>query len=165
MPDVPPTSVSKWSIRDAQPADLHPVMALLAAAHLAPNALDAQFGPQFAVACNTATGDLIGACGIEVYRDGAGEHGLLRSAVVDAGWRGDGLGAALTADRIAWAERSGLAGLYLLTETAADYWPRFGFARIDRGAAPAGVMAAHEWQSGCPASAVAMTLPLPRSAA
>ncbi len=152
------------TIRAATTDDLRAVSALLLASHLAPNALDAQFGPQFAVAVEPVAGDVVGAAGIEVYGDGPSRVGLFRSAVVDERLRGRGLGAALTEDRLAWAERASLAALYLLTETAADYWPRFGFERTARDGAPAELMTSHEWRQGCPASAVAMRLGLPRVA-
>jgi amino-acid N-acetyltransferase len=157
------TPSGTFALRPATADDLAPVSALLAAAHLAPNALDAQFGPQFAVAVDTQSGCVIGAAGIERYGDDDGTVGLLRSAVVDETWRGQGVGAALTEDRLAWAEVESLRALYLLTETAADYWPRFGFERTARDGAPAALQASHEWKQGCPASAVAMTLALPRS--
>ncbi len=161
--ETPPT----FSVRPASADDLSAVSALLAAARLAPNGLDAQFGPQFAVAVDVASGTVIGSAGVELYRDtevdGGETYGLLRSAVVDERLRGHGVGAALTEDRLSWAEGERLAALYLLTETAADYWPRFGFTRTARDAAPAAVMMAHEWKQGCPASAVAMRLALPRA--
>lgn len=154
---------ASFTLRPATPADLGSVSALLAAAHLAPNALDAQFGPQFTVAVDAVSGAVIGAAGIERYGDGAESVGLLRSAVVDERWRGHGIGAALTEDRLAWAEHSALRSIYLLTETAAEYWPRFGFERTVRDDAPAALEASHEWRQGCPASAVAMRLVLPRA--
>jgi amino-acid N-acetyltransferase len=152
------------TIRAATTDDIRAVSALLLAAHLAPNALDAQFGPQFAVAVEAVAGDIVGAAGIEVYGDGLSRVGLFRSAVVDERLRGRGVGAALTEDRVAWAERESLAALYLLTETAVDYWPRFGFERTARDGVPAALMTSHEWRQGCPASAVAMVLRLPRVA-
>lgn len=152
-----------FTLRPATPDDLAPVTALLAAAQLAPNALDAQFGPQFAVAVDSVSGAVIGAAGIERYGDGDDAIGLLRSAVVDAQWRGLGIGAALTHDRMAWAEFASLRAVYLLTETAADYWPRFGFERTERAAAPTALASSHEWRQGCPASAVAMRRILDRA--
>ncbi|MBC7842509.1 MAG: GNAT family N-acetyltransferase [Gemmatimonadaceae bacterium] len=155
-------SATSFTLRPATPHDLAPVTALLVGAHLAPNALDAQFGPQFAVAVDTVSGAVIAAAGIERYGDGDETVGLLRSAVVDAPWRGRGIGAALTHDRLAWAEFASLRAVYLLTETAAEYWPRFGFERTARDAAPAALAASHEWRQGCPASAVAMCLKMPQ---
>ena len=160
---MPPTDTTQaaFTIRPAGAADLGAVSALLDQAHLAPNGIDAQFGPQFAVAVETASGSVIGAAGVEMYGTAGDAVGLLRSAVVDEKWRGHGIGAALTHDRLAWAEQEALRAVYLLTETAADYWPRFGFERTSRGDAPAALMASHEWKQGCPASAVAMRRTLP----
>jgi amino-acid N-acetyltransferase len=93
---------------------------------------------------------------MEVY----GDAGLLRSAAVLPEHRGAGIGKRLTEDRIVWARARGLRTVYLLTETAAEYWPRFGFARIGRDQAPAAVAASVEWSGGCPAGAIAMALDL-----
>ncbi|HYW51227.1 MAG TPA: GNAT family N-acetyltransferase [Gemmatimonadaceae bacterium] len=158
----PDKTAPRWTIRAASAEDLAVVTALLRSAHLQPNALGAQFGPQFAVAVDAAGGTVIGAAGIEVYADAGTSVGLLRSAAVDDAWRGGGIGAALTDDRLQWAEDEGLSAVYLLTQTAAGYWPRFGFGVTARDAAPAALMASHEWRQGCPASAVAMRLALPR---
>ncbi len=155
--------ITDVTIRPANARDVAAVSALLSAADLAPNALSAQFGPQFVVAVRPATGAVVGAAGVEVYTDGATSVGLLRSAVVDKRFQGRGLGAALTENRLRWAEREALVAVYLLTETAADYWPRFGFQRMDRETAPPALQTAHEWRQGCPASAVAMRLELPRT--
>jgi amino-acid N-acetyltransferase len=75
-------------------------------------------------------------------------------------WRGRRVGELLTRDRLAWAAEVGLRELWLLTTTAADYFPRFGFARADRAAAPDAVRASREFAEACPASAVAMRLSL-----
>ena len=154
------TAHAAFTIRPATAADLAPVSALLTRAHLAPNEIDAQFGPQFAVAVDQASGAVIGAAGVEMHGTAGDAVGLFRSAVVDEHWRGHGVGAALTHDRLAWAEHEALRAVYLLTETAAEYWPRFGFERTARSDAPASIMASHEWKHGCPASAVAMRLDL-----
>lgn len=158
-----PDSPMSFTLRPATADDLATVTELLMAAHLAPNALDAQFGPQFAVALDDGSGRVIGAAGVELY-DGEGETvGLFRSAVVDDAWRGRGVGAALTHDRLLWAEHCALRAVFLLTETAAEYWPRFGFTPMARDAAPESLKASHEWRQGCPASAVAMCVLLPRA--
>jgi amino-acid N-acetyltransferase len=142
------------TVRSARAEDLEAVAHLLTAAHLPADGLEEQFGPAYAVA--EADGTIVGAEGIERY----GDAGLLRSAVVRDDWRGRGVGDLLTRDRLAWAERAGLQELWLLTTTAADYFPRFGFARADRAAAPDAVQASREFAEACPASAVAMRLRL-----
>jgi amino-acid N-acetyltransferase len=145
------------TVRTARPDDMAAVERLLAAAHLPADGLAEQFGPAYAVA--EVDGAIVGAEGIEQY----GDAGLLRSAVVRDDWRGRGVGDLLTRDRLAWAERAGLRELWLLTNTAADYFPRFGFARADRAAAPDAVQASREFAEACCASAIAMRLTLVRS--
>lgn len=142
------------TIRAARADDLGAVRALLSAAHLPLDGLDEQFGEGYAVAEHAGT--IIGAEGIETYEDA----GLLRSAVVDDSWRGKGIGAALTRDRLAWARGQGLGVVYLLTTTAADYFPRHGFTRVDRAAAPAAVQRSREFAEACPQTAVTMRLVL-----
>lgn len=142
------------TIRTARSDDLAAVRALLAAADLPLDGLDEQFGDAYAVA--ECAGSVIGAEGIETY----GDAGLLRSAVVDDRWRGRGVGDALTRDRLAWARARGLREVYLLTTTAANYFPRHGFSRVDRAIAPSALQGSREFAEACPASAVAMRLVL-----
>jgi amino-acid N-acetyltransferase len=143
-----------FTIRAARPDDLDAVEEALLAADLPLNGLRDQFGDGYAVA--EVNGELIGVEGIEVY----GNDGLLRSAAVVSAWRGKGVGDALTRDRIEWARRRGLKSLYLLTMTAGDYWPRFGFQRADRAVAPADMQQSPEFTDACPSSALFMALPL-----
>lgn len=150
--------MSAVTIRPAEREDLTAVSGLLAAAKLPTDGLHEQFGPAYAIALD---GDrVVGAEGIERY----GAAGLLRSAVVHPDWRGRGIGDDLTRDRLAWAKREGLAEVWLLTTTAADYFPRFGFEVANRADAPAALQASIEFKEACPASAVAMRLPLPTEA-
>jgi amino-acid N-acetyltransferase len=142
------------TIRAARADDLAAVRALLSDAQLPLDGLDEQFGEGYAVA--ESAGAVIGAEGIETY-DNAG---LLRSAVVADAWRGHGIGDALTRDRLDWARSRGLREIYLLTTTAADYFPRHGFARVDRSSAPPAVQSSREFAEACPQTAVAMRLVL-----
>ena len=143
-----------FTIRAAQADDVGVVEAALRDADLPLNGLRDQFGDGYAIA--EANGELIGVEGIEVY----GTDGLLRSAAVVPSWRGKGVGEALTRDRIEWARRRGLKSLYLLTMTAGDYWPRFGFARADRNAAPDDMRKSPEFTDACPSTALFMALSL-----
>ncbi len=152
---TPLTSGRLVRIRPATIDDLAPVCSLLRSAGLALNDVGAQFGPQYAVA-EAANRELVGVAGVERY----GTDGLFRSAAVAPQRQGEGIGVALTEDRIAWAKRTGVRSLYLLTTTAAAYWPRFGFVGIERDTAPPAIRASSEWSGGCPASAVAMKLDL-----
>ena len=59
-----------------------------------------------------------------------------------------------------WARDHGLHALYLLTTTAGDYFPRFGFTEANRDAAPEAVRRSREFSEACPSTALFMTLPL-----
>ena len=58
------------------------------------------------------------------------------------------------------AESRGIDALYLLTMTAEDYFPRFGFVAVARDAVPAEIANTLEFTSACPAAAVAMAMSL-----
>ena len=146
--------MTSFSIRTATANDLGAVESALRDADLPLDGLRDQFGEGYAVA--ESAGRIIGVEGIEVH----GDAGLLRSAVVISPWRGKGVGDALTRDRIEWARRRGLSALYLLTTTAGDYFPRFGFARTERDTAPEAVRRSREFAEACPSTALFMSMTL-----
>jgi N-acetylglutamate synthase-like GNAT family acetyltransferase len=143
---------AKPPVRGARPGDLPAVRRLLKEAGLPDDGLENQFGEAYAVA--EADGKVVGVAGLETY----GDHGLLRSLVVDSPWRGQGVGDALTRDRLAWAKARELKSVHLLTTTAAGYFPRLGFEMVDRRDVPVEVQGSVEFVHACPASAVAMRL-------
>jgi N-acetylglutamate synthase-like GNAT family acetyltransferase len=96
--------------------------------------------------------DIVGTAALELYADGA----LLRSVAVDAGRQGRGLGHQLTEAAVALAQRHGARQVFLLTTTAAKFFPRLGFEPIARHDVPDSVRASIEFQSACPASAMVM---------
>lgn len=95
---------------------------------------------------------VIGCAAVERY----GAAGLLRSVAVDGPRRGAGLGGRLTAAALAHARAHGVGTVYLLTETAAEFFPRFGFRPIARDAIAPAVRASPELTGACPDTAVAM---------
>ena len=99
---------------------------------------------------------VMGCAALEVY----GESGLLRSIAVDPAHRRETLGTHLVERMLMYAEQHGLRELYLLTETAAEYFLRFGFQPIPREAVSPAIQASIEWTSACPESAQAMVLEL-----
>ena len=146
--------MTEFIVRPATPDDVVAVEEALLSAGLTTAGVRDQFGPSYAVA--ESHGKVIGATGIEVHRD----VGLLRSAVVVPQWQGKGVGESLTRDRIAWSRGEGLQALYLLTNTAADYFPRFGFVAVERARVPNAIKASREFAETCCASATVMVLPL-----
>jgi amino-acid N-acetyltransferase len=55
------------------------------------------------------------------------------------------------------SRQAGIRRLVLLTETAASFFERLGYAVIDRQSVGAAVKESAEFRSLCPASAVCMT--------
>jgi amino-acid N-acetyltransferase len=97
-------------------------------------------------------GTVVGAAGMERY----GDAGLLRSVAVAPEWRRSGIGRALADHVLDEGRTAGVDDVYLLTTTAEHYFPRLGFACIDRAGVPAAVRGSVEFTSACPASAVVM---------
>ena len=137
------------AIRVAEPGDFAGVVSLLEAADLPTAGLHRSL-PDFLVA--EESGRIVGAVGLEVYGDCA----LLRSAVVDAGRRGAGLGIDLVESLLGRAATRGVREVYLLTTTAERFFPRFGFARISRDDIAPAVRTSQEFRGACPDSAIAM---------
>ncbi len=140
-----------WTFRRATSDDWNNVATLLTAVHLPLDGVREHLD-EFLLAFSE--GKLSGVAGLERY----GSTGLLRSVV--AAERGTGLGMTLVKKLIDHARAENLTGIVLLTTTAADYFPRFGFRPISRDAAPISVQESIEFKSACPASAVVMELPL-----
>jgi amino-acid N-acetyltransferase len=137
-------------IRNATSADLSAVETLLSVSDLPLDGVRANFS-NFVVA--DAEGEVAGAIGLEQF----GSIALLRSAVVSSEHRGTGVGRRLVEQILARAAQAGIDDVYLLTTTAEEYFPRFGFTRTTRSAVPDAVKASAEFQGACPDSAVVMT--------
>jgi amino-acid N-acetyltransferase len=99
---------------------------------------------------------VLGCAALEVY----GTAGLLRSVAVDPAHRSQALGRQLVETMLAYAKRFGIHAVYLLTETATAYFPRFGFQPIVREAVSPAIHASVEWTTACPQTAQAMVLEL-----
>lgn len=127
------------------------LVALLAAAGLPADDLDGP-GKQFH-GWHDGGGRLAAAGGLEI-RGGAG---LLRSCVVAPQARGRGLGRALV-DALERAARDArVARLFLLTETAAEFFARRGYTVVERSAVPPEIAGLGQFTDICPESATAMT--------
>ena len=133
----------------ARERDLPAVRDLLTRQHLPLDGVDEHVGTMVVARDG---GGVVGAAALELYADGA----LLRSVVVDPAVQGQRLGQRLTQAALALAQMRGARTVFLLTTTAEDYFPRFGFERIARADVPASVQTSVEFRSACPASAVVM---------
>lgn len=140
-------------VEGAKAHDLPAALELLRRADLPENGVADQFGNYFVVRDDVR---LVGLGGLEVH----GSDGLLRSVVVDPQYRGEGVGRRLLEFAVALARKMELAGVYLLTTTAHDYFLERGFADCPRDEAPAGIRDAWEFKTGCPQKAAFMKLAL-----
>jgi len=141
------------SIAPATERDLDPILDLLRGSRLPAAGL----AGHLASALIARDGDrVVGSAALELY----GASALLRSVAVETGRRGQGLGRQLTEAVLALAHSRGVRRVYLLTETAADFFARLGFTGLDRQAVDPAVQQSIEFRGACPASAVCMVLTL-----
>jgi amino-acid N-acetyltransferase len=136
-------------IQLAETSDLPAVRRLLETQHLPLDGIDEHVSTMVVAKQGS---EVVGAAAVELYADGA----LLRSVVVDPMVQGQGLGHRLSDAALSIAKDRGTHTAFLLTTTAGKFFPKLGFEQIVRDDVPASVQASIEFQSACPASAVAM---------
>ncbi len=130
-------------VEPAATADVPEVEALLAAAGLP---LDGAAEALTALGVVARDEDcIVGAAAVERY----GEAGLLRSVVVAADRRGQGVGRAVVEGAEAAARADGIGELYLVTETAEGWFRRLGYEPIAREVAESIVGASVEFTMSC----------------
>jgi amino-acid N-acetyltransferase len=130
-------------------SDLPEILTLLEASRLPVAGIGEHLGSALGAREN---GELVGCAAVEIY----GSAGLLRSVAVTPDRRGEGLGQRLTAAALALARERGVRDIYLLTTTASDFFPRFGFEKIPRDSIDPALQASEELRGACPATALAM---------
>lgn len=138
-------------IRAARSDDLDVIKALLAENELPVEDVDATLLVDFLVA-EDVSGRIVGGVGLERFGSGA----LLRSLAVAQTSRNAGLGGRLLAHAENLASASGISELWLLTTTAADFFPRAGYVTVNRSSASTRLQASTQFAQLCPASAVCM---------
>ena len=138
-------------IEPAAPSDLDAINTLLVASKLPVEGLAAHLANTLVVRDGLR---VVGVAALEMYAGGA----LLRSVAVDERMRGRGVGQRLVEAALARARQLDVPAVFLLTETAEAFYPRFGFTRISRDEVPDDVKQSVEFASLCPASATVMRL-------
>lgn len=136
-------------VERAAASDVPAVEALLAAAGLP---LDGAAEALRLGVVGRDDGAVVAAAALERY----GSAGLLRSVVVQPERRGAGAGREIVAAAEALARREGIRDLYLLTETAIDWFPRLGYEIVDRAVAAAAVGESIEFTTVCRDTGVPM---------
>lgn len=143
---LPDRTAGDARIARATAGDADAIESLLAGSGLPLAGLDAALGTAIVA---RAGGTIVGCAAIEPH----GAAALLRSVCVAAEWRDRGLGRRLVEAGIELARSGGADELYLLTETAAAWFPRFGFEPVERAAVPAPLAASAEFAGACPITA------------
>jgi amino-acid N-acetyltransferase len=134
------------SIERARPSDRTAIETLLVAAGLPLAGLE----PALATAVVAReSGEVVGCAALEPY----GAAGLLRSVCVVEVLRGTGIGQRLVAEVESLAAETGVTTLYLLTETAAEWFARLGYSTVSRGDVPRDLAASPEFTDACPDTA------------
>jgi amino-acid N-acetyltransferase len=136
-------------ITPAAPADLPGILALLDASRLPRAGIEDHVASTLVARQDSG---VVGSAALELY----GGAALLRSVAVATELRGQGLGVALTRAALDLARRHGVRTVYLLTETAAGFFPKFGFRLITRAEVEAAVRGSTEFTTACPKSAMVM---------
>jgi amino-acid N-acetyltransferase len=129
--------------------EVAPLLALLSGAKLPGDGLAEHLATALVA---RSDGRVVASSALEMYGDSA----LLRSVAVEESMRGTGLGAAMTSAAIDLARRRGVRRLFLLTETASGFFPKFGFRPIARSEVPEIVRQSVEFGSVCCQTAVVM---------
>jgi N-acetylglutamate synthase-like GNAT family acetyltransferase len=133
----------------ASAQDLIPIRALLERSGLPTDDLESA-QPEFAVI--RASGEVIAAGAPQRF----GSSALLRSVVVAPDHRGSGLGHMIVGELERLARAAQITELFLLTQTAAEFFVRQGYRVIARSSAPQDMQASEEFRSLCPSSANCM---------
>ena len=142
------------AMRPAQRADMAAVRHVLEQAALAEPARDELF-PTFFVLRNES--GCAGCVSLEVLGDDA----ILRALAVNPEFRGAGYGWMLADMAVNQARWRGVRRIYLLTETASDFFAaKFGFRVVDRTTASKAVAASETFSQPTAAGLVAMRLDL-----
>ncbi|MFM0173642.1 arsenic resistance N-acetyltransferase ArsN2 [Paraburkholderia sediminicola] len=145
------THTFAMKIRAARSDDLDAIKALLAENELPVADVDAALLVDFLVA-EDANGRIVGGVGLERF----GRSALLRSLATARKARNEGLGTRLLAHAELMARASNVSELWLLTTTAAGFFPRTGYADVERGTASAEMQTSAQFAELCPASAACM---------
>jgi amino-acid N-acetyltransferase len=137
------------TLRPANACDIPEIFKLLEAVELPTRGVADHVG-EFVVF--ESGGAILGVGGLEVH----GSHALLRSLAVSPAHQGVGLATAICDHLEAAAERCGIESIYLLTETADEFFAKRGYVVASRTEAPREIASAEEFSVICPQSATFM---------
>ena len=97
-------------------------------------------------------GEVIGTGGLEFFNNCA----LLRSLSVKRGYQKTGLGKLISCRLEQICKENGIVQIYLLTETAEDFFNKQGYKVIDRASAPVSIKNSSEFTTVCSTAGILM---------
>jgi len=86
-------------------------------------------------------GKILAVCGLEIY----GRHGILRSFVVNKPERKTGIGTEIYQYTLSKGIEEGIKAFYLLTTTAAGFFEKMEWQKVERKAVPEVIKKSHEF--------------------
>jgi amino-acid N-acetyltransferase len=95
---------------------------------------------------------IIGTGGLELFEDSA----LLRSVSVKESARGWGYGKVIVSELESLCEEKNITGIYLLTDTAKEFFEKLGYEVLERSSVPSEIRETTEFSQLCPTSAIVM---------
>ncbi len=135
--------------REAEESDIQRIKELLYSSGLPSTDVDGQAQKIFVV---ESKGKLVGIGGIEDF----GGIGLIRSITVAPEHRKNGIAMNLYQLLEEYACNSGIKALYLITESAKEYFQKLGFSAQEREAVPYLIKQTSQFSKLCPTSAAVM---------
>lgn len=142
---------NELKIENAKKSDLAAIRSLLQLTELPPEGIDPHL-ENFLVIRNPksipGSDLLIGSIGLEVY----GKSALLRSLAVHPDFQGIGLGTRLVERIIEVAKKRGIIRLFLLTDTAEEFFEKKGFVVVTRDQVPEDMKKSIEFTTLCTSS-------------
>lgn len=136
-------------IREALAADLKWIEVILTSFNLPAEDCEAHLPNFFIVEEDNR---VIAVGGLEIF----GKSGLVRSIAVISEYQGKRIGEMVYQRIEERAKALGMTQLFLLTDTAVQYFERFSFTKIRRSDTPVEIVATRQFRELCPDSATVM---------
>lgn len=140
------------SIENAVPTDLADILLLLKKCDLVTEDISPDGTTNFLIV-RDRTRNLIGIIGLDV----CSEVGLLRSLAVVEEYRGQGIASILLKEIEEIAVKLKIHSIYLLTQTASNFFSNREYSIIDRKLVPQFIADSKQYSHYCPTSSICMS--------
>jgi amino-acid N-acetyltransferase len=141
----------EYLIRKSKTQDILVVKEILSDSHLPIDGVEDQF-ENFLIISDKISNEIIGSIGVEKYNN----FGLLRSVVIKKEYRNLHLGSQILLQAEQLALELNISELYLLTETAAKFFSKNDYNKVERDLAPLEIQNSPEFKFICRDSGILM---------